>query len=121
MEIVMNESSKSLNVLDPPPPSTGSNGTAVPSAPGWIRRIFPTFFVMAALASLAYWGHHTGWTMPSFAALTGNGVAESDDWCAEHGVPESQCVECQSDLMPKGKEFGWCKVHGVSECPFEHR
>jgi cobalt-zinc-cadmium efflux system membrane fusion protein len=50
----------------------------------------------------------------------GSAAKEKDDWCAEHAVPESQCVECNPDLLPRGKEFGWCKRHGVSECPFEH-
>ena len=25
------------------------------------------------------------------------------DWCGEHNVPESQCVECNPDLLPKPK------------------
>src|SRR5207249_7001821 len=43
-----------------------------------------------------------------------------DDWCEEHGVPESICVECNKDLLPKEQEYGWCKVHGVAECPIDH-
>jgi cobalt-zinc-cadmium efflux system membrane fusion protein len=77
-------------------------------------------FVLAALGGLAYWGHHTGWTLPKFSDLSGTGAAEPDDWCKEHGVPESECVECNPELMPKGKTFGWCKTHGVSDCPHEH-
>ncbi len=58
--------------------------------------------------------------MPRFSALTGNGQTQRDDWCAAHAVPETVCVECRPDLMPKGRQFGWCKVHGVSACPWEH-
>src|SRR5262245_9047493 len=127
MEIVMNESYESLNLLAPPagsnaaalaPTSNAPTGKAL-SAVGRFRQILPTFIVMAALAALAYWGHHTGWTMPSFSVLTANGQKDADVWCSEHGVPESVCVECRADLMPKDKEFGWCKLHGVSECLFE--
>jgi len=74
----------------------------------------------AALGALAYWGHHTGWTLPKFSSLTGNGNLSKDDWCAEHGVPESRCVECIPGLLPKAKEYGWCKTHGIPNCPLEH-
>ena len=37
-----------------------------------------------------------------------------------HGVPEAICISCNADLMPKGELFGWCKIHGVHECPLEH-
>src|SRR5262245_17608646 len=86
---------------------------------GWLGRVLPTFLVLSALGGLAYWGHHTGWTIPKFSALTGNGQAPKDDWCEEHNVPESQCVECKRDLLPQ-KTFGWCKTHGVHDCPLEH-
>src|SRR5581483_2645805 len=23
-------------------------------------------------------------------------------------------------LLPRQKEYGWCKIHGVHECPLEH-
>jgi cobalt-zinc-cadmium efflux system membrane fusion protein len=76
--------------------------------------------VLAALGGLAYFGHSTGWTVPKFSSLTGNGQAEMEDWCGAHAVPESECVECNPALLPKGKEFGWCKVHGIPECPLDH-
>ena len=80
----------------------------------------PTLMVMALLAALGGYGHHSGWKLPKFSALTGNGVAESDDWCEEHAVPESQCVECNPDLLPRGNDYGWCKEHGVHNCPLHH-
>jgi cobalt-zinc-cadmium efflux system membrane fusion protein len=80
----------------------------------------PTMFALAAVAALVLVGQRTGWRMSKFSELMGNTVAEKDDWCAEHSVPDSQCVECQKGCMARGKEFGWCKLHGVSECPLEH-
>jgi multidrug efflux pump subunit AcrA (membrane-fusion protein) len=76
--------------------------------------------VIVVLAGLGLYGHHLDWKLPKFSAMTGNGVAARDDWCEEHGVPESQCVECRPDLLPRGKDYGWCKEHGVADCPLCH-
>jgi cobalt-zinc-cadmium efflux system membrane fusion protein len=86
----------------------------------WLSQAIPTSFVLAALGGLAYWGHHTGWTVPSFDSLMGKQMKEKGDWCSEHGVPESQCVECNADLMPRGTDYGWCRTHGIPNCPLEH-
>jgi cobalt-zinc-cadmium efflux system membrane fusion protein len=76
--------------------------------------------VFAAFIGLWLWGHHTGWKVPRFSGLVSGAREAKDDWCAVHGVPESQCVECNPGLFPRLKSFGWCKVHGVHECPLEH-
>jgi cobalt-zinc-cadmium efflux system membrane fusion protein len=88
----------------------------------WLVEAMPTALVMALLLGVLYFGHHSGWKLPKFAALFGTPVSdfENKDWCDEHSVPDSICVECQVDLLPKGKPFGWCKVHGVMECPEHH-
>jgi hypothetical protein len=42
-----------------------------------------------------------------------------EDWCGEHGVPESQCTRCNPDLIAAFKATGdWCEEHGVpdSQC-----
>jgi len=75
--------------------------------------------VFGTLLGLLAWGHHSGWTLPKFSALIRAADAK-DDWCDEHCVPESACVECNADLMPRPKSFGWCKNHGVHNCPLEH-
>jgi multidrug efflux pump subunit AcrA (membrane-fusion protein) len=78
--------------------------------------------VLALLAGVLYYGHHSGWKVPRFSALRG-AASEPEphvEWCQEHSVPESICVECQPNLYPKGKQYGWCKVHGVMECPTCH-
>jgi len=79
----------------------------------------PTLLVLAGAGAVWWWGHNTGWKLPKFSELNG-AVKEKDDWCAEHNVPESQCVECDDALMPKAKARGWCKVHGVPECVLDH-
>ncbi len=35
-------------------------------------------------------------------------------------MPESICIECNKTLVPALKEYGWCNVHGVAQCPLEH-
>jgi cobalt-zinc-cadmium efflux system membrane fusion protein len=118
----MNESPNHTAVLDAPP-------APVPQAPrtgaglrllGWLGRTVPPLLVFTALGGLLFWGHHTGWTLPKLSSLAGRPHQEKDDWCGEHGVPESQCVECNAALMPRPKAFGWCKLHGVHECPLCH-
>lgn len=127
----MNETANTVHVLEPPstpdatpspapPPRTAAGAKPVAGFFGWLAQTVPTVLVLVALGGLAYWGHHTGWKLPKFSALAGNGQQEPDDWCAEHGVPESKCVECTPGLMPRPKDYGWCKTHGVSNCPWEH-
>jgi membrane fusion protein, heavy metal efflux system len=88
----------------------------------WRRLIghVPAVLVVLMLAGLGYCGHRWEWKVPKLSALTGSGVKEADDWCEEHGVPESQCVECRPELLPRAKDFGWCKEHGVADCPLCH-
>jgi cobalt-zinc-cadmium efflux system membrane fusion protein len=75
--------------------------------------------VFVALGGLLYWGHRTGWAVPKFSALTG-ATPTKDDWCPEHAVSESNCVECNPALLPRPKAHGWCDDHGISECPLCH-
>lgn len=85
-----------------------------------LGRHVPTVMVMALLAGLGAYGHHSGWKLPKFSTLVGNGLAVREDWCDEHAVPESQCVECRPDRLPRGKDYGWCQEHGVANCPLCH-
>jgi cobalt-zinc-cadmium efflux system membrane fusion protein len=91
-------------------------------APWWRSLIgaLPTTAVIAGLIALAVWGHLTDWKLPTFAALTGNESAAVEDWCSDHNVPASQCIECNPALLPAMKDHGWCKEHGIAQCPFEH-
>ncbi|MCC7542719.1 MAG: hypothetical protein IT379_41265 [Deltaproteobacteria bacterium] len=39
-----------------------------------------------------------------------------EDWCDEHGVPESQCTRCNAALIPAFKAtHDWCDEHGLPE------
>ena len=118
---------------DPPPLTNaqhpgGTPREAHPRSPAghpvgrlmWISKTLPTLAVIAVLCGLGYWGHHTDWKIPTFSELTGTTTSVPDDWCNEHSVPESQCVECNPDEFPKPKDYGWCKVHGVHQCPLHH-
>lgn len=45
------------------------------------------------------------------------------DWCAEHGVPESVCGQCDVKLAAEFKKKGdWCKEHDRpdSQCFLHH-
>lgn len=42
-----------------------------------------------------------------------------EDWCGEHGVPESMCTRCDKSLIPAFKATGdWDEKHGLpkSQC-----
>jgi cobalt-zinc-cadmium efflux system membrane fusion protein len=121
--------SETLNTLESAAPDRGPKKdvpTTTPSGParrgwlGWVVRAVPNLLILAALAGLGYLGHHTGWTMPTLAALTGQEQAQPADWCDEHNVPDSECIECNPDLLPPDKDSGWCKEHGVHQCPLCH-
>lgn len=119
---------QNISVLEPATKQAPTKSAAVTGASsvpqertsffGWLARAFPTFAVLLLLGGIAFVGHHTGWSVPKFSTLFGKTTAEKDDWCAEHSVPESICVECNESLMPKPKST-WCRVHGVHNCPFE--
>ncbi|HMF13926.1 MAG TPA: efflux RND transporter periplasmic adaptor subunit [Gemmataceae bacterium] len=108
-------SDASAGHVQPPVRNRGARNRFV-----WLGRTALSLLVFAALGVLFVWGHHTGWKLPRFSSLAGDTLETKDDWCEAHGVPESQCVECNPDLMPRTKPFGWCKVHGVHECPLDH-
>lgn len=77
----------------------------------------PTLLVLAAIGGVGWYGSTHEWKVPKFSELAGE-VPEKDDWCKDHKVPESICVECmyKKGLLPKPKEVGWCAKHEVPEC-----
>jgi cobalt-zinc-cadmium efflux system membrane fusion protein len=87
---------------------------------GRLRDGVTALLVFVVLGGLLAWGHLADWKMPKFSSLMGRAPNSEEDWCSEHGVPESQCVECNASLMPRPEEHGWCKRHGVHECPLDH-
>ncbi|QDV47545.1 hypothetical protein Enr13x_74550 [Stieleria neptunia] len=117
----------SVNGRTVPAPETEFSQDAKSKRWGPIRRgislvlgsIGPTL-VLAGFAAVFWYGHHNDWRIPKFAALTGDVEPVVDDWCEEHSVPESICVECDPTLMAKGPDYGWCSVHGVHNCTLDH-
>lgn len=97
-----------------------SDATRVPSRRRWDSLIRPLVSVglsAACVAALLAIGYTAGWEMPKASALAGFAEDDKDDWCEEHAVPKSECVECNAELMPKPEPRGWCRIHGVHECP----
>ena len=75
----------------------------------------PSAVVVAGLGSLAWYGHHNDWKVPSFATTaspTGDGPA----WCDSHGVPEDECINCIPGLIEDPPKLAFCDVHGVHGC-----
>ncbi|MDR2345962.1 MAG: efflux RND transporter periplasmic adaptor subunit [Planctomycetaceae bacterium] len=85
-----------------------------------VLAVIPNAIVFLLIAITIYIGHNTSWTMPKFSKLTGNSITTISDWCSDHLVQESKCVECKTDLLPKATEFGFCNEHGVAECVIHH-
>lgn len=117
----------SESIMAPPrpvPPLQHVEPLAVPGRrKSWFRKLLhtaPSVVVFTLLGSLMWAGHHTGWKLPKMSALLGGEAAVADDWCSEHLVPESSCIECRLDLLPKPKPFGFCQEHGVAECVIHH-
>jgi cobalt-zinc-cadmium efflux system membrane fusion protein len=104
------------------PPTTVGAGPLrrMAAALAWLARVVPTLLVLGALGGLAAWGHHTGWKVPKFSAMVGHAPAPEEGWCEAHNVPEAECVECNPNLLPRGKVPPYCKKHGVPECPLDH-
>jgi len=49
-------------------------------------------------------------------AAAGVTPGSHEDWCTEHGVPESQCTKCNPTLVAAFKATGdWCAEHGLPE------
>lgn len=115
-------------ILNPPARQDRNDSSPPPrAASGVLARVMrfilsqvPTLLVLSALAGAAVYGHQSHWKLPKFSALAGAVPAQPDDWCEEHGVPESTCVECNPDLFPKDPDYGWCQEHGVHNCPLHH-
>jgi len=57
---------------------------------------------------------------PTAAEKKGDGDKKVDDhtdwWCAEHGVPEGDCAQCNAKVAAQFKKKGdWCKEHDRPE------
>lgn len=104
------------------PPPREAHPASKPRRQWWMLLLkgLPNLIVFSLLGGVLYIGHHTGWKMSKMSELLGTATVHSEDWCSEHLVPESQCIECKPDLYPKRKPFGFCREHGVAECVIHH-
>ena len=77
---------------------------------------FLVLVLFLGLAGFLGWqGHLHHWKFP--VGIWSGAVPENPgQWCGDHSVPESECIECNEELFPKGKDFGWCKIHGIPQC-----
>lgn len=107
-----------------PRASTSSTGakhaTGSHSAVRWLTGTLSNLLAFGLLAGVFLVGHKTGWKLPKASDFYSATMTTNEDWCAEHLVPESICIECDSKLLPKSKPFGFCKEHGVAECVIHH-
>lgn len=102
-------------------PETPTHSNSVlRSALALVLRSIGPLLVLLAFAGIFVFGHYTDWRIPKFATLMGQTEPAPADWCEEHGVPESICVECNESLMPQTSDFGWCSKHGVHNCVLDH-
>ncbi|HUY89300.1 MAG TPA: efflux RND transporter periplasmic adaptor subunit [Pirellulales bacterium] len=105
--------------LPPVSPAQESSAPATSGAPprSWLRRVVPQILVFGCLGAAAFWGHHSGWRLSAAMPFGGQAEPVAALWCEEHSVPEEDCVECNPELLPRGASHGWCKEHGVHDCP----
>lgn len=82
-----------------------------------VAHVMATAVALAFVAGLLSIGLATGWSLPKFSDMRGVSGPDKDDWCTEHSVPESICVECKKKDAGHNKDLGWCRVHGVHDCP----
>lgn len=114
------------DLLDPPTPvrdprpATTREPRGINAIISRLTRAVPPAVIFTVLGGLLFWGHRSEWELPKASALRGDTTPEHDDWCPEHSVPESKCVECHPELLPRPKAHGFCKLHGVHECPHCH-
>src|SRR5580704_10035662 len=106
--------------VDPANGDSAANATQPQGRLATFARRGLNVLVFGLLAVIFLGGHHLGWALPRASDLFHRAAAEVDDWCPEHFVPESQCVECNENLFPKQKDFGYCDRHGVEQCVIDH-
>ncbi len=74
----------------------------------WAKIVLPTLVVLAVVVAAA---RIKGWPLVPFLPASGPSH-DPDDWCPEHGVPESLCTLCHPELKDK---LLLCNEHGLPE------
>jgi len=85
-----------------------------------VLHAIPNIVVFAGLGAVFALGQRYEWKLPKLSTITGAVAPDVADWCSEHLVPESECIECQSGLTSAPSDFGFCREHGVAECVIHH-
>ena len=104
-------SSSSSNISIAPvsaPAETAGHEHHSPEQQGWLRAVVgsvPMLLTFAALAGVAYWGHHTEW---KFSSAQHIGVKSS----TAEKVEELLTTETGTSSPAK-----WCEKHGIAACP----
>jgi len=81
----------------------------------------PIVILSFSLFAFAACSKDTGTKATETKAETGHAApgvkpGSHEDWCGEHQVPESQCTQCNPDLIPAFKASkDWCPEHGLPE------
>lgn len=78
-----------------------------------VLRGLPTLLTLAVLVAIAYVGHRYHWKLPSRTSLTAAAPVR-EDWCMEHGVPESQCMICRGRTPVPDAEGSSLTIDGQS-------
>lgn len=128
----MSESPNDVIALEPeaPPAVPSAGGSAAVSPPArhgvarravrFVGNLLPLALALGCVGGLVALGRATGWSLPKLSALAGEGREAEEDWCAEHGVPESACVECNPALLPRVTGVKWDREFGVHENPLRN-
>lgn len=66
-----------------------------------IGHAIPTILTFAVLIAVAWWGHRTGWNLNHGKEKPVN--EHAGYWCAEHGVPEAECLLCRKSFAKEMK------------------
>ena len=64
-----------------------------------VIQAIPTVIACATLLAVGWWGHRSGWTVSR--AATEAGEAHAGYWCAEHAIPEADCLLCRKSYAKK--------------------
>jgi hypothetical protein len=80
-----------------------------------MKRILLSFVIALSLSASAFAATGKG----DLHGAKGPKPGSYEDWCSEHGVPESQDTRCDKSLIPAFKAVGdWDDKHGLpkSQC-----
>lgn len=106
-----------------PNPDVQSSADPVAVGDGFVRRVsrfvfswLPSVSVVAALGELAWFGHHNEWQLPKFGSVAGDTASVGPEWCDSHGVPEDDCIVCQTGLIEDTPKLTYCREHSVHGC-----